>query len=385
LVSQEYLPQEKTESLESRLGPPEQAEQPVEAPVSIPTIPAKNYRVSLIVFLVAGLTLCAGVLMFFVIGGGDRSTSQGFSSANATGEASNDQLVQASAPALPTFTPVAELLLKFGAQGTGQGEMDDARYIAVDPQGNIFVGDYSGGRVQKFDPQGNFLLLINVPPPDPGSEVYTRGMGVDNQGQLYVARNGEILIYNGADGQLLDTIPSGWPDIYYDSVLVAGDFIYSTNGMAGTDDILKLSPRGEILLHQQEVIERVDRDDPGLNMQLAVDSQGQIYILSNFGPHIYVYDAQGGYLYRFGEEGSGRGQLDLSSDLLAIDPRGRLYVNGSFRIDQFDTLGNYLDYSIDVYDDTDGGVPMGLTFDTQGFLYIICNNGKVLKYQVNSP
>jgi hypothetical protein len=60
-------------------------------------------------------------------------------------------------------------------------------------------------------------------------------------------------------------------------------------------------------------------------------------------------------------------------------------VASSYRIDQFDTQGNYLDYSIDVYDDSDNGVPMGMTLDTQGFLYITCNNGRILKYQINSP
>jgi sugar lactone lactonase YvrE len=324
--------------------------------------------------------MSAGI--FLLIGGGEGGRTQLVSERQEI--FSDGQEDQPPVPALPTFTPAAELLLKFGAQGSAEGEMDDARYIAVDPQGNIFAGDYSGGRVQKFDAQGNFLMLINVPAPDADSEVYTRGIGVDAQGNLYVARNGDILIYNGADGQLLNTIPSGWPDTYYDSLLVAGDTLYSTNGMAAADDILKLSPQGEILLHKPDVIESVDKDDPALNMQLAVDSQGQIYILSNFGPRIYIYDAQGTYLTRFGEEGSGRGQIDLSTNLLAIDQRDRLYVASSFRIDQFDTQGNYLGYTIDVYDDSEGGVPMGMTFDEQGFLYLICNNGKILKYQINS-
>ena len=347
---------------------------------------SQSSHLVLSVSVVAGLILCVGVLLFMAAGGEDGQTSRNISSQNSNDEMPiNPQEQAPTALPLPTFTPIAELLLKFGAQGTGQGEMDDARFIAVDPQGNIFVADYSGGRIQKFDPLGSFLMLINVPPPDSGNQIYTSGIGIDSQGRLYVDRNGEILIFNGTDGSLLNTIPVGWPDIYYESLIVAGDFLYTTNGMAGTDDILKLSPQGEILLHKQEVIQDVDKDDPALNMQLAVDPQGQIYILSNFGPHIYVYDVEGNYITRFGEEGNGRGQVDLSTNLLAIDPRGRLYVASSYRIDQFDTQGNYLDYSIDVYDDTGGGVPMGMTFDARGFLYITCNNGKILKYQINSP
>ena len=362
------------------------SEQPAQAPILTPTIPTNTNRASLIVLLAVGALACLGVFFFVALGGEDSTTTRDSSNASSTGVVSNNQQAQAPvAPALPTFTPMAELLLKFGEEGSAQGQFDDPRFIAVDPQGNLFVGDYSGGRVQKFDPQGNFLLQINLLAPDSGNEIYTRGIGVDGQGRLYAARNGDILVYDSLDGSLLYTIPSGWPDIYYDSMLIANNFLYSTNGMAGTDDILKLSPQGEILFHQQDVIESIDHDDPALNMQMAVDSQGQIYILSSFGPHVYVYDAQGEYLYRFGEEGNGRGKVDLSSNLIAIDPRGRLYVASTYHIDPFDTQGNYLDYSIDVYDDSDNGVPMGMTFDTQGFLYITCNNGRILKYQINSP
>ena len=339
----------------------------------------------MLAWIFAAMLLCSGLFLFVTAVGEDSLFSRSSSGQSSSNEVSPPgQLQGPDAPALPTFTPIAELLLKFGQEGEAEGQFDDPRFIAVDPGGNIFVGDYSGGRVQKFGPQGNFLMLINVPAPDQGSDIYIRGIGADSQGRLYISRNGEILVYDSTDGSLINTIPNGWPDTYYDSLHVAGDILYTTNGMAGTDDIIKLSPEGEVLLHRQEVIESVDDDDPALNMQIAVDPGGQIYILSNFGPHVYVYDAQGEYLYRFGEEGDGRGMLNLGSDLLAVDPRGRLYVVSTYRIDQFDVQGNYLDYSIDVYDDSENGVPMGMTFDAQGYLYIVCNNGRVLKYQINS-
>ena len=46
---------------------------------------------------------------------------------------------------------------KFGSEGIGPGMMTDARSIGVDGNGNIYVGEYLGGRVQVFDANGKFL------------------------------------------------------------------------------------------------------------------------------------------------------------------------------------------------------------------------------------
>ena len=48
-------------------------------------------------------------------------------------------------------------------------------------------------------------------------------------------------------------------------------------------------------------------------------------------------------------------------------------------IHQFDTSGRYLG-SLPI--DYQKGAPMGLTVDREGFLYLVTNNGKVLKYQL---
>ncbi len=59
----------------------------------------------------------------------------------------------------PSATPTpgfASVALKFGGSGTGVGLFTDARSIGVDGTGNIYVGEYTGGRIQVFDPSGKF-------------------------------------------------------------------------------------------------------------------------------------------------------------------------------------------------------------------------------------
>ena len=47
-------------------------------------------------------------------------------------------------------------LKSWGSKGTGPGQFDLPHTIAVDPQGNVYVGDRSNKRIQVFDNDGNF-------------------------------------------------------------------------------------------------------------------------------------------------------------------------------------------------------------------------------------
>jgi hypothetical protein len=47
-----------------------------------------------------------------------------------------------------------------GLGGSGAGQIDSPRGLAVDSEGNIFVFEATTARVQKFDPDGNFLLMF---------------------------------------------------------------------------------------------------------------------------------------------------------------------------------------------------------------------------------
>src|ERR1700752_3297643 len=48
----------------------------------------------------------------------------------------------------------ANVLLEFGSEGIGPGMFTDARSIAVDGTGRIYVGEYTGGGIQVFGQAG---------------------------------------------------------------------------------------------------------------------------------------------------------------------------------------------------------------------------------------
>jgi sugar lactone lactonase YvrE len=294
--------------------------------------------------------------------------------------------IQVGTTLLPSMVPFARQVMVFGSKGGQPGQFDDARSIAVDNQGNIFVADYTSGRINKFNPQGGFLQLIQVNSSQENKDIYIFGIAADNQGNLYVACDGQILKYDAANGELLLTIPDQWPEIYYESVVVAPDGnLYSTNGMAGADDVIILSPQGELLAHWVDTIENVNHDDPSMVLALGVNQTGMVYILSPFGHTVYGYNPDCTINFSFGEEGDSAGQFSLSTGMLTITDKDYLVISDAYRADLFDANGTYLDKTFTIDYQVAEGSMYGMTIDAQEDLYYISSGGKVLKFALNYP
>ena len=63
------------------------------------------------------------------------------------------------------FTSEGNFVAQFGRPGTKKGELTWPTDVAVDPEGDVYICDWSKnawqwGRVQIFDPQGNFLTSL---------------------------------------------------------------------------------------------------------------------------------------------------------------------------------------------------------------------------------
>ncbi len=75
-------------------------------------------------------------------------------------------------------------------QGTGEGtlpgQFKNPRGLAVDAKGFIFVADYFNARVQKFAPDGKFLLTFGTKGEDAGQFKEPNSVVVDDSGNLYV-------------------------------------------------------------------------------------------------------------------------------------------------------------------------------------------------------
>src|SRR3989454_937028 len=58
------------------------------------------------------------------------------------------------------FTPEGAFLMQFGHYGTGKGQLNRPTDVAIDPDGDVYVCDWANHRVQVFGPDGKFVTSL---------------------------------------------------------------------------------------------------------------------------------------------------------------------------------------------------------------------------------
>jgi DNA-binding beta-propeller fold protein YncE len=254
----------------------------------------------------------------------------------------------------------AEAILDFGSEGIGPGMFKDARAIAVDASGKIYVGEYTGGRVQVFDPEGKFITQWSVDPKMP-----LTGMAADRNGTIYVVQSGTISRYEGTNGNLLGRInyPEGWG---FDDVQVAADGGLVASWNKNRDDIVRFNSAGQAIRTIRAAISSVT-DDSELDTHVAIDGLGNIYALGTFNNAVFKFGPDGKYQTRFGSDGDQPGQFRAPS-AIAVDGKGRVYVSDFKGIQVFDGNGRYLTFF------KPGGIASGIVFNDQNELFVAARN-----------
>ena len=316
--------------------------------------------------LAGGLVGCVGLVLVLAIAG-VVATRRGSPPPAldpprpAVGSVTGSAAAPAGPPAPPAF---ADAVLRFGSQGTGAGRFEDARSVAVDGAGRIYVAEYGGGRVQVFDSLGTFVTQWMADPKMPLVD-----MEVDRGGTVYVVQGGRIRRYEGATGRLLGTV-GGAGESVNDLVLALDGTLWAASGSA---DVVHLSRSGAVL-RRVDLGQAVDGAAPA---RLAVSGNGEVYALDRWTFEIYRLDAAGRFVDRFGGKGDGPEQLHWATEL-AIDGRGRVYVSDiGHGIRVFDAAGHFVDSF------AGREVVFGMAFDDHDGLYTAQrNNYEIVKFRL---
>ena len=270
-------------------------------------------------------------------------------------------------PSVPARPPEPKPF--FGKEGVGAGHFKDARSIAVDGDGRIYVGEYSGGRVQVFDREGKFVTQWTTSEP----KMPLRGMTADRRGTVYVVQRSEINKYEGTTGRHLGTTGAGGG--HYDDVWATPDGGLVAFARRQYDNVVRLDSSGQV----KQVIEKAasgPADESELSIRVAADGTGTVYALGTFTDAVFKYSPDGRFMTRFGGDGDEPG-LFRAPGAIAVDNQGRVYVADFKGVQVFDPNGRYLKV-IDVK-----GAASGLAFTDQNELLVVARTA-VWKFNVGN-
>lgn len=259
-----------------------------------------------------------------------------------------------------------------GERGAGAGQFNKPRSVAVDGNDNIFVIDTTG-RVQKFSPEGKFLLSWEMPETAKGKP---KGMGTDPHGNVFIVEPhyARVNLYDPY-GKLLRQ----WGD----NGTNAGQLAFPRS--------IAVAPNGDLWVSEYAYVERVQRFTPGgtnfvmsIGRQgdgpgefnraegVGVDQAGNLYVADSCNHRIQIFSNDGKFLRQYGHPGTKPGEMSYPYDI-RLDPTGLQYVCefGNSRIQVFDQN----DQLVEVI----GGVgsapgqfnnPWSIAFDSKGNLLV---------------
>lgn len=259
-----------------------------------------------------------------------------------------------------------------GTRGAGVGQFNKPRSLAVDHQDNLYVVDITG-RVQKFSPDGQYLLSWQMPQTDLGKP---KGMGCDPDGNIIVVEPhyqrvnhfspaGKLVLQWGQRGT------NAGQFIMPRSIAVNSHGNYLLTEYTVVDRVQEFSGKDKKLLnvfgHQGS--ENGDFDRPE---GICVDSADRIYVADSCNHRIQIFSPDGKWLRTYGKAGSGPGELSYPYDI-RVDKAGRQYVCefGNSRIQVFDAN----DKPLEIIGCAGGGPgqfsnPWSIALDSAGNLYV---------------
>ena len=216
------------------------------------------------------------------------------------------------------FSPSGYKLRSFGTRGSGQGQFEGPRGVAVDGEGNILIADHGNYRIQKFTAEGQFLTAVGTE----GSELLQFSNVVDI---TINAINNKVYVVDKENNcvQVLNS------DLTFSSTI-------GKEGGQGEFD----SPRG-----------------------IACDSTGNVYVVERGNHRIQIFTSTGEFLRIFGSDCEGRWELYRPGGI-ALDVEDNVYVSepDNHRISVFTSEGQF----VTSFGDFE---PYGLAVDSSGVVY----------------
>jgi DNA-binding beta-propeller fold protein YncE len=195
--------------------------------------------------------------------------------------------------------------------------------IAKDDQGNIYILDAGNHRIQKFDPEGNYIESIGNRGQGPGEFYLPLSLDIDSRGYLYVSdpqnQRVQILKPDGTDYKTLSfhETPAGTIRLLTsgDMVMGKGGIVFAFGPGGGSkkpEKLMKILDSGGNILNQfgnPVIYEDSFVNRTGNNFQFAVDKDDNVYVTFEYQNRIEKFSPQGELLWKADRK------LDYNTDI----------------------------------------------------------------------
>jgi DNA-binding beta-propeller fold protein YncE len=219
---------------------------------------------------------------------------------------------------ISVFDLTGKFLNKIGKPGSGDGELCRPAGLAVEASGNLIVVDSGNNRLQVFSPDGKFVGKCGGPGKAPGEFNQPWGITLDKDGNIYVA--------DWKNHRVQKLSPQGKP------LMCIGSFGKITK----PEGSYAVTPLGPYIAAEGEKAGHPRTDQFNHPTDVAVDSDGDIYVCDWGNHRVCVFDPEGGPITTLigdAQELSkwGRQSVDANPDMMkarrrvkSLEPQWRL-------------------------------------------------------------
>jgi len=298
----------------------------------------------------------------------------------------------------------------WGTQGSGEGQFNRPRNLAIGPDGFIYVVDTDNHRVQKFDAQGHFVKAWGsmspkgndgqpILPAPPGTFTEPWGIAVDKDGNVYVADTWNHRIQKfTSDGVFLKEWGTfGTPGV--DNPTLGPGQFWGPRGIAiGPDGNVYVTDTGnkrvQVFTPDGQFIAAFGGGGP-LDGQMdepvgiAIAEDGTIYIADTWNQRVQVFSKDRVYLRQWKVEmgwmdSSGETQGIDNKPYIAVDKQGRVYITDpqQYRVIVYRNDGTeLLNFGNYGPEPNNFALPTGIAVDKDGNIYVAdTDNHKIMKF-----
>ena len=230
--------------------------------------------------------------------------------------------------------------------GSANGSFQRPSSVAVYGSGNVYVADTNNNRIQKFDPQGNFITYIGASAPNAssanGSFSSPYAVAIDGTGNVYVADTGNnrvqkfdpqdnFITYIGASAPNASSANGSFNQPSGVAVDSSG---YVWVADSGNNRLQKFDPQGNFITYTGASAPNASSANGSFNFphRIAVDVSKNVYVADTNNNRIQKFGLQGNFITYIGASAPNASSANDSFSYpygVAVDGNGNVYVADS--------------------------------------------------------